>query len=77
MDVHVPKWLQSQTWLYSGKQEIVEQSLKDCQAYDPFSTVYSDHKIFVTKLRLSLLANGKTTTNVPVSTGIVLAPAIP
>ena len=34
---------------------------KDCQAYDSFSTVYSDHKIVVTKLRLSLLANGKTT----------------
>ena len=55
------KWLQSQTWLYTGKQEIVEQCLKDYQAYDPLSTVYSDHKIVVTKLRLSLLANGKTT----------------
>ena len=61
MDVHVPKWLQSQTWLYTGKQEIVEQCLKDYQAYDPLSTVYSGHKIVVTKLRLSLLANGKTT----------------
>ena len=40
----------------------MEQCLKDCQAYDPLSTVYSDHKIVVTKLRLSLLANGKTTT---------------
>ena len=61
MDVHVPKWLQSQTWLYTGKQEIVEQCLKDYEAYDLLSTVYSDHKIVVTKLRLSLLANGKTT----------------
>ena len=34
---------------------------KDCQAYDPLSTVYSDHKLVVTKLRLSSLANGKTT----------------
>ena len=42
-------------------RKIVEQCLKDCQAYDPLSTVYSDHKIVVTKLRLSLLANGKTT----------------
>ena len=40
----------------------MEQCFKDCQAYDPLSTVYSDHKIVVTKLRLSLLANGKTTT---------------
>ena len=39
----------------------MEQCLKDYQAYDPLSTVYSDHKIVVTKLRLSLLANGKTT----------------
>ena len=39
----------------------MEQCLKDCQAYDPFSTVYSDDKIVVTKLCLSLLANGKTT----------------
>ena len=40
----------------------MEQCFKDCQAHDPLSTVYSDHKIVVTKLRLSLLANGKTTT---------------
>ena len=60
MDVHVPKWLQSQTLLYTGKQEIVEQCLKDYQAYDPLSTAYSDHKIVVTKLRLRFLANGKT-----------------
>ena len=39
----------------------MEQCLKDYQAYDPLSTVYSGHKIVVTKLRLSLLANGKTT----------------
>ena len=39
----------------------MEQCLKDCQAYDPLSTVYSDYKIVVTKLPLSLLANGKTT----------------
>ena len=39
----------------------MEQCLKECKGNDPFSTVYSDHKIVVTKLRLSLLANGKTT----------------
>ena len=39
----------------------MEQCLKDCQAYDPLSTVYSGQKIVVTKLRLCLLANGKTT----------------
>ena len=39
----------------------MEQCLKDYQAYDPLSTVYSGHKIVVTKLRLSLLANEKTT----------------
>ena len=40
----------------------MEQCFKDCQAYDPLSTAYSDHKIVVTKLRLSLLAHGKSTT---------------
>ena len=37
------------------------KSVKDCQTYDSFSTVYSDHKIVSTKLCLSLRANGKPT----------------
>ena len=52
------QWLESPTWLLNRKWR---NGVKDCQAYDSFSTVYSDHKIVSTKLCLSLWANGKPT----------------
>ena len=61
MEVHVPSGCKAQID-YMLVNRKWRNSVKDCQAYDSFSIVYSDHKLIVsTKLCLSLRANGKPT----------------
>ena len=62
MDTYTLKWFQGTIGLYNSEKKWIN-SARNCEAYNTFEGVFSDHRIVSSILILSLRADKKTTVN--------------